>query len=146
MPTAGRLTAAVLFALLVWYVTEKALAVMPSVYDRPGVAKWNALIALCTAWSLFRKIDGTLKQSTVLALTTSVIAIAVATLCHSCAMTFDAAWRGRTGNLITTFEKVFSNMGDMTLQFVLAQQAMATLFAGALAIAAAAAVMERRFS
>lgn len=146
MPTAGRLTAAVFFAVLAWYVTEVALAVMPSVYDRPGVPKWNAILAFGTAWTLFRKVEGTLWNGIVLSLTTAVVSMVLITLCHSAAMTFDAAWRGRTGSLINTFEKVFSNMGDMALHLVMSQQTMLTLLVGALGIGAAASVMERRFS
>ena len=146
MPTAGRLTAAVFFAMLAWYATEVAMSVMPSAYDRPGVPKWNAAISFFVAWSLFKRLDGTLWNGTVLSLTTAVISMILATLCHSAALTFDAAWRGRTGSLISTFEKVFANMGDMALHLILSQQAMVSIFAGALAIGVAAAIMERRFS
>ena len=146
MPTAGRLTGAVFFAALAWYATELALSVMPSAYDRPGVPKWNAILSFFVAWSLFKRLDGTLWNGMMLALTTAVLSMILATLCHSAAMTFDAAWRGRTGSLISTFEKVFANMGDMALHLVLSEQAMISIFTGAFAIGVAAAIMERRFS
>lgn len=145
MPTAGRMTAAVFFAVLAWYATEVALGVMPSVYDRPGVAKWCAVIGFWAAWTVFRKIDGSLRQSFVLSLSTAVLIAGVAALLHSASMTFSAAWQGQSGTLIATFERVFSTMGDIVLNLATAQQAMVAILAGALVIGAAATMMERRF-
>ena len=146
MPTAGRLTAAVFFAALAWLATDMAQSVMPAMYDRPGVPKWNAILAFVVAWSLFRRINGRLWNGVVLSMTTAVVAVIFAALVHSSAMTFAGAWQGRTGSLISTFEKVFANMGDMILHLLMAQQSVIAIFAGALAIGVAAAVMERRFS
>ena len=145
MPTAGRLTAAVFFAALAWYATEVALEAMPSVYDRPGVAKWNAVIGFWGAWTVFKKLDGTLRQGLVLGLSAVVLISGTAALIHSSALTVDAAWRGQTGTLLITFEKVFATMGDIVLSFATAQQALTATVAGGLLIGAAATMMERRF-
>ena len=146
MPTAGRLTAAVFFAALAWAITDIALAVMPSVYDRPLVPKFNAALAAFVAWSMFGKLDGTLRHGVVLALSTAFLTAGMAALCHASTMTFAAAKRGRTGSLIDTFEAVFSMMGDILYYFVQSYQAVLVLVLGALAIGAVSALMQRRFT
>ena len=146
MPTAGRLTAAVFFAVLAWYVTDLAMTVMPSAYDRPSVPKWNALIAFCASWSVFRKLDGTIRHGLVLGLTAALLTTALITLCHSAALTFGAAWRGRTGSLLDTFESTFSTMGDIALFLLSSQETVIAAVVGALAIGIVSAMMQRRFT